>query len=78
MCVCPIVLSSVACLTVLYFPTLYHKEHIFRETFIEKNVLGFCLQGLSETFLTLREIQRDIVIKVKTSLCSLAVILVIF
>ena len=38
----------------------------------------FSLQLLSETFLTLRKIQRDIVINVKTSSCKVPVTLVGF
>ena len=43
-----------------------------------KYVFLFSLQLLSKTFLILREIQRDIVINVETSLCKVLVILVGF
>jgi len=61
------ILSSVACPTLKYFPTLSQKRHVF---FRGKNLLSkelcfffkFSLQLLSETFLTLRRIHRDTII----------------
>jgi len=43
-----------------------------------KNVLRFSLQLMSETFLILRRIQRDIVINVCRSSCKMSVIVVRF
>jgi hypothetical protein len=55
------------------------KRHDFREKVIEYKM---CILTLSTTFfetvLILRRIQRDIVIKVKTSLCKVGVIRVGF
>jgi hypothetical protein len=57
-----IILSSVACLALPYFITPSRNRHYFRggKKFNLKCVLFFSLQLLSETFLILRRIQRDI------------------
>jgi hypothetical protein len=74
-----IILSSVACLTPRYFPTLSHKWHDFRKMFLNtKLVFWFCLQILPEIFVILRRIQKDSVINVKTSSCKVPVIFVRF
>jgi hypothetical protein len=72
--------SSVARLAVPYFSTLSHKRHNFRKRVVEhKMCILFSLQLLSETFLILRRIERDI-INVHTSSCEagLPIILVSF
>ena len=56
-----IILSSVACLAVPYLYTLPHEWHDFRNKVIDNKMFSFCLQLLSETFLILRKIQRDVV-----------------
>jgi hypothetical protein len=61
-----IILSFLACLTVLYFSTVLHKRQSFRnKTYDLKNVVWFSLQSLSETFLILRRIERHIIINVQ-------------
>jgi hypothetical protein len=75
-----ILLSSVTCLVVLCFYTLSHELHDFRKEKLlnVKSVFRFFLRLVSETFLILRRIQRDIVINVKTSSCKVPVILDIY
>jgi hypothetical protein len=72
-----IILSSVACLAVQYFSTLSHKRHDFRgkKVLNIKCVFWFSLQLLSETFLILRRIQRDIIINVHRSSCKVPLLL---
>jgi len=55
-----IMLSSMACLAVPYLPTLSHKRHDFRKT-VTEHMFRFFLQFLSEKFLILRRIQRNII-----------------
>jgi hypothetical protein len=58
-------LSSVACLALSYFFMLSHKPHEFRKNIVEsKSVFLFSLQLLSETFLILRRIERDVITNV--------------
>jgi hypothetical protein len=65
-----IVLSSVASPTLQYFPTLSHKVTTFGKSYRNmKCVFWFSLQLLSEIFLILRIIPRDIVINVYRSSC---------
>ena len=74
---CSIIWSSVACLVLPYFPTLSHKWHGFRKKLLNiKSVLWFCPQRLSETFLILRRIQRDIIVSVLVPSCKVPVIMV--
>ena len=56
--------------------TLSHKRHDFRKKKLVNIicVLLFSLQLLFEILLTLRRIQRDVVINVKTSSCKVPVI----
>jgi hypothetical protein len=65
-------LSSVACLAVQYFSTLFHKPLDFREYVTEHKmwVLIFS-KRLSETFFILRRNERDVIINVYWSLCKL-------
>jgi hypothetical protein len=74
-----IILSSMACLALPYFSTLSHKRHGFRKNVIEHKMCVLILSTkLSETFLTLRRIARDIIITVQSSSCKVPVILVRF
>ena len=58
------VLSSVACLTVQYFRTLSHKRHDFQKQVFEHNVCVLIFSIiLSETFLILKRIERDMIKK---------------
>jgi hypothetical protein len=57
----------VACLAPLYFSTLSHKWHDFQKKSIGRKI---CLQLLFEIYLTLRRIQQDTVINVKTFSCK--------
>jgi hypothetical protein len=62
-----IILSSVFCLALPYFPTLSHNRHDFRKTLIErKNFLIFSTL-LCETFIILSRIHRDAVTRVHRS-----------
>ena len=77
MCMRRIILLK-ACLTLRYFSTLSHKQHNFRKKLLSiKCVLLFSLQLLSEVFLILGRIQRDIINIHKVS-CKVPVILVKF
>jgi len=68
-----IILSSLACLTVPYFSTLSHKRHDFRKMLLNiKCLFWFSLQRLSERFLILRRIRRDIIINSYRSSCYVA------
>jgi hypothetical protein len=63
-----IILSSVACLPLQNFHTFYHKRHDFRKRVIEHEMcFDFLYNILSETFLILRRIQRDVIINVHRS-----------
>jgi hypothetical protein len=72
-----IILSSVACLVLPYFSTLSYKRQDFREKKLlnVKCVFWFPVQLLSETFLILSRIQRDIIINVHMSLCKVPLLL---
>ena len=72
-----IILSSVACLALPYFPHYLINGTIFGKTLLNTEcVFRFSLQMLSETFLILRRIQQDIYINVRMSSCNVSVILV--
>ena len=67
----PTMLPSVACLIIAYFPTFSQKRHDFREKSLNiKCVLWISLQLLSEAFLILRRIERDIIKNVHVVVCS--------
>jgi hypothetical protein len=71
-----IILPSVACLAVPYFYTLSHKRHDFWKKLLNiKCVFWFSVQLLSETFLILRRIQRDIIINIHRSLRKVPLLL---
>jgi hypothetical protein len=73
------IMSSVACLALPYLSTLSHKRHDFRKkiTWHKMCVLIFSAT-LSQTFLILTRIERDIVINVHRCSCKVPGILVIF
>jgi len=65
------ILLSMVCPALLYFSTLLHKQHDFRKEVIEyKGRVMIFSTTLSETFLTLRRIQQDIIINVYRSSCK--------
>jgi hypothetical protein len=74
-----IILSSAACPALLYISTMSHIRHDFRGKVFEYKVcvLIFCT-NLSETFLTLKRNNRDIIINVHVSACKVPDILVTF
>ena len=56
------IISSVVCLALPYFSTLYHKWHAFWEQVLSiKCVFWVSLLLVSETFIIVRRIERDIV-----------------
>ena len=74
-----IVTSFVANRSPLYISTLSEHGVIFGKKLLNiKCVFLFSLKRLSETFLILRRIQRDIVKNVETSSCKVSVIFVEF
>ena len=79
MCMCRVILFYVACLALPYFPTLSHKRHDLQKKVFEHTTCVLILSTtLSETFLILRRIQRDIIVNVLRSSCKVPVILVRF
>jgi hypothetical protein len=69
----------VACLFLPHFSTLSHKRHDFRKKATEHKmrVLIFSTT-LSETYVAIRRIQRDIIINIHSFSCKVSVILVSF
>ena len=56
------ILPSVACLVVLYFPTLSHKQHKFREYVIEGKMCVLIFStSLSKQFTISRITERDVI-----------------
>jgi len=78
-CMRPIILSLV-CLAIQNFSTLPHKRYDFFGTKLlnTKREFWFFIQGLSETFLSLKGIQQDIIVNVLKSSRKIPVILVRF
>ena len=73
-----VILSSVACLAVLYFSVLSHKRYDFSKKVIDiKCVLVSCT-NFYEIFNIVRRIQRDIIIDVRSYSCEVPFILVGF
>ena len=73
------ILTSVASLAPAYFSALSHKRHNSRKKVSEDKKCNLIFsKTLSETFLILKIIQRDIVVSVKVSSCKAPVILVGF
>jgi hypothetical protein len=65
-----VILSSVACPALQYFPTLSHKQQDFWKKIVERKKCVLIFPTiLSETFLILRGIERDITINVHISVC---------
>jgi hypothetical protein len=74
-----IILSSVSCPAVPYFSTLSHKRYDFREKVTgHKMCVLILFTILSQIFLILRRIERDININVRRSLSKVHVILLRF
>ena len=73
------VLSSVACLALIYFSTLSHQQHDFRKEVIEHKMCVLIVSTtLSETFLILRRNELDTTINVYWSSCKVTVTLARF
>jgi hypothetical protein len=75
----PIILLSMACRAVKDSSILSHKRYGFREKVFERKMFVLIFSTtLSEIFLILIIIQRDIIINIHSSLCEVPVILVRF
>jgi hypothetical protein len=73
----PTILSSVAYLVLPHFSTLPHRRHYFREKVVEhKTRVLNSYPTLSETFLILKRIERDIIINIHRGTLKILVILV--
>ena len=71
------ILSSVACPTVQYFPTLFYKRNIFEKkmSLYIKGALRYSVQLLSEIFLIPRRTERDMIKNVNQSLLKYPLLL---
>jgi len=74
-CACAI-LSSVACPVYNIFPHYCINCTIFEKKIEQKCVVSFPIQILSEIFLIIRSIRRDIVINLHKSSCTVPIFLV--
>jgi hypothetical protein len=73
------ILPSVACLAAPYFSSYFTNGTIFGKKVIGHIIcFDFFLQSMSETFLILRSIQRDIIMNVHMSSCKIPVFLIRF
>jgi len=71
-----IILTSEACLAVPYLSTISHKRYGFRENVTEHKMCVLIFSTiLSQIFLVLRRIQRDIIINLNRSSCTVPVVL---
>ena len=60
------ILSSVACPALTYFSTLSHKQHDFRKQVTEYSMCVMIFStNISETFLILRRLERDMIISLR-------------
>jgi len=68
-------MTSVACLALQHFSTFSHKRNDFRKKKVngQKCVFWFSLQVLTEIFLILRSIKRDIIKNIYWSSCKVNV-----
>jgi hypothetical protein len=74
-----VILSSVTCLALPYFSTVSHTRHSIRKNVIEHKMCVLIFSTiLSEIFLIIKTIKRDIIINVHRSLCKVPVFLVRF
>jgi len=73
-----IMLSSVACLSVLYFSALSHKQYDFPKKVIDIKYVLISSTNVYETFNIVRRIQRDIIIDARPYSCKVPFILVRF
>ena len=71
--------ATLSCPAVQYFSTRSHKRsHFRRKLLVIKRVFLFPVQILSETFLFLRRVERDMIVNIYWFLCKSPVILVRF
>jgi hypothetical protein len=78
MCMRSVMLSSVACLAVLYFSALSHKRCDFPKKVIDIKYVLISTTKFYEMFNIVRIIQRNIIIDVSSYSCKVPFILVTF